>query len=109
MREIKTKKNKGRTKPKLVKAILFIALVVGGYYGYEKYTGNTAPLKNAKKFISSSWNNKTKKTTKRINIDKKFLWKYIKKKNGRSIALVTSRNKFNDHDISLGFRCAFNG
>lgn len=128
MKGIRTKNKSKGTLNKLVKLILLLAIITGGYFAFNKFSPKSNPLLNAKKFISTSWTN-LNKSTKQSNLDKtlkkenerenekesekeietELLWKYVKKKNGRSIALVTSRNKFNGHDISLGFRCAING
>jgi hypothetical protein len=105
-KQFKTK-NKSQVKRKMKKLIFIVILGGAGYFGYIKYQKKILPfIKSNKQSLSSSWNKSGKSKKPQLKIDKKFLWKYVKKKSNRSLAMVTSRNKFNGNDIALGFRCA---
>ena len=128
MKTMRTKKNNPYVKKnKRPNIFAILILLGGGYYSYLRSQGKPIPYKSEilklvknfklpsdlseKETIKSSKKVSNKKillkTPKPINIDERFLWKYNQKNNARSIALVTSRNKFNKEDISLGFRCDF--
>lgn len=97
----------------MIKKILIgiLSLVsIGGIYYFGIKKGTFKKLQSGKEQIIAEKESKDSYQRAPLpkQIDPKFLWRYLKKKNNRSIAMVTSRNKFNGEDISLGFRCDIN-